>query len=188
MKQLTELYDAVGIGSQAVHEKQDWWPCFNCPVIGQPENCCQYAMFLVTKTEWEQMKLSPFIIKNRKRLKNDAKSTIQKLQEAGHDTSDWISMVRDFGNKARRFRCPLLSDDGWCEVYRDRPFICRAYGVSKQDEETMYGCPIVSDTVNEHIQQGEQVQALKLGEMLDELSKFAKGPAKPIVAWLAEDL
>jgi Fe-S-cluster containining protein len=188
MRQLKELYDAIDQGSRELESIQPWWPCHNCPVIGQEENCCNYAMFLVTKTEWERMKLSPFIIKNRKRLKNDAKATIERLREAGHDTSDWISMVRDFGNKARKFRCPLLSADGWCEVYRDRPFICRAYGVSKQDEETMYGCQIVSDTVNEHITQDGSVKSLKLTEMLDEVQRFAKGPAKPIVAWLAEDL
>ena len=185
---LIEFYESLDVAVNELYEVHPWMPCRSCPVIGKEENCCNYALFLVTKTEWERMKLSPFIIKNRKRLKNDARETIKSLQNAGYDTTDWGATVKRFGDSHNpiKFRCPLLSGDGWCEIYRDRPAVCRMYGVTFQADQTAYGCSIVAETVDEKLAEGVGVKKHDLKPMLDHMITFVKGPAKPIVAWLTE--
>jgi len=183
---LVELYDGIDASTQPMVEGQPWWPCANCPVLGQPENCCNYAMFLVTRTEWDYLREHPFVQQNLKTLRKEARRALHRLRSAGHDLSDWGAVCKAFGNDDNPipFRCPLLGSDGLCSVYDRRPSICRAYGMTHYDDgESMYACQVVTQAIDEH----GGAKALPLTPILETLASFAQGPTMPIVAWLAEE-
>jgi len=49
---------------------------------------------------------------------------IAKEQKKGKDTGEILQQAG-----AYRVRCPLLNDEGRCDLYEDRPVTCRIYGV-----------------------------------------------------------
>src|SRR5437879_3838650 len=181
---LEDFYAGLDASTRPMVELQPWWPCLDCPVLGQPDNCCNYAMFLITRTEWEYLREHPFIRAHVKRLSKDARRSIHRLRGAGHDVNDWAALCRRFGDEhdPLPFHCPLLGADGLCQVYDRRPTICRAYGMSRHvTGDGFYGCQVVSRVITEH----GAAKALPLEPILTTLADLAEGPVKPIVAWLA---
>ncbi len=49
---------------------------------------------------------------------------IAKEQKKGKDTGEILQQAGSY-----RVRCPLLNDEGRCDLYEDRPITCRIYGV-----------------------------------------------------------
>jgi Fe-S-cluster containining protein len=49
---------------------------------------------------------------------------IAKEQKKGRDTEEILQQAGSY-----RVRCPLLNEDGQCDLYEDRPITCRVYGV-----------------------------------------------------------
>lgn len=183
MSDLDDLYSALEDMTDQLLDQQPWWPCKACPVQQTRDNCCHKAMFHVTATEWETLRQHPYIQENLPRLRKEARRTLHKLRSAGYDTHNWSETVATFGNNALDFTCPLLGPDGLCQTYDSRPGICRLYGMSrKADADTIYGCPIVVDSVQQH---PGQVSFVPLDDVLDALTEFAQPPVQPIVAWLA---
>lgn len=44
------------------------------------------------------------------------------------------------GRPLARFRCSMLTNDGRCSVYEDRPMVCRLFGTVKTNMECHHGC------------------------------------------------
>lgn len=57
----------------------------------------------------------------------------RKLETIDHGiaTSAEEADYDPFGNPLARWRCSMLTEDGRCSVYDDRPMICRLFGVTK---------------------------------------------------------
>lgn len=64
-----------------------------------------------------------------------SKTEERTLEEAGHEVPQVLDVLR-----SESHRCPLLCpSSGRCTAYRERPTICRLYGVSPS-MECQYGC------------------------------------------------
>ena len=59
-----------------------------------------------------------------------------------------------------RKRCPLLSDKGLCEVYDERPIICRSHGLPLSVEGGRDVCP-------KNFQEGPTLESLEQTDLLD---------------------
>ncbi len=73
-------------------------------------------------------------------------------------------------------KCPLLVDEA-CSLYRNRPVLCRAYGLMIQLKETISTCPL---NFTDH--QAQKLSVLDIApyyELLDELSERLPSQSKP---------
>lgn len=60
---------------------------------------------------------------------------IAKEQKKGRDTSEILKQAGSY-----RVRCPLLNDEGHCDLYEDRPITCRIYGVPMAIGDETHTC------------------------------------------------
>ena len=88
---------------------------------------------------------------------------IAKEQKKGKDTSEILQQAGSY-----RVRCPLLNDEGRCELYEDRPITCRIYGVPMAIGEETHTCS------RSGFKQGGQYPTVYMGKIQERLMDISR--------------
>lgn len=78
-------------------------------------------------------------------VSNHEKARMEQLTGKKFETVDAheVDPVQRFGPDNRplaRYRCSMLTEDGRCSVYEDRPMVCRLFGAAEGIECFVAGC------------------------------------------------
>lgn len=181
MKKLDALYDFIGEQADRVHETYPFWPCEKGCTALDGINCCHHALFPVTRTEWARVKGALHRLPQDKRaaVRSAAQATYDKYEMAQYAGSFSKLFQEHYGDIAP---CPFLADNV-CQVYHDRPVICRSYGYFTSSDEPHW-CRAVTKTVVEH----EVKRVPSWNALVERLTGSVKGPSKPLCAWVVEDV
>lgn len=112
--------------------------------------CCHESVFLTTieflgAWDWIQSNLSQEvmddIIDKGLALYEENKNLIDAFNHPPPEgESDHFSLAQDL-----KFRCPILGEDGGCQVYPMRELLGRLFGCSFNSSGGVYGCYLVGD-------------------------------------------
>lgn len=87
-------------------------------------HCCEKGVYPYSKVEAEYLLMGLITLETAKR--QQVIDRIKALKQT-------LTGEEDF--KHFMYRCPLLSEDGCCEVYRHRGIICRTFGLLKCEDD-----------------------------------------------------
>ncbi len=145
--------------------------------------CCEESVFVsplefFAAWQWAQEHLDDDV---RDRIVSEALA-IYRAQKAAIDAlsgprpegeADHTSIAR-----SNRFRCPLLSDEGVCQIYPAREVYARLFGCSFNDERGVYGC----DLVGAHLA-GKEVTLVKARENAARLLDLPLTKLQQVYPW-----
>ena len=92
-----------------------------------------------------------------------------KEQKKGKDTADILQQAGSY-----RVRCPLLNDEGRCDLYEDRPITCRIYGVPMAMGNEVHTC------FRSGFKQGEQYPTVYMDRIQERLMDMSRRLAQNI--------
>ncbi|RLC26608.1 MAG: YkgJ family cysteine cluster protein [Deltaproteobacteria bacterium] len=174
-------YEEVLATADKVFErvKSEYPECVKCKT--KCSDCCNalFDLYLIEALYINDKFNKKFKGGERERLiekSNIADRTIYKLKrkaykdlESGKDENELLSKMAE-----ERVRCPLLNDEGKCDLYECRPITCRLYGIPISIGGVSHTCGLSA------FAEGEQYPTVNLEKIHNKLYEISVELAKEI--------